>query len=291
MEYLPKLFEIIPEVNSNIRFKELYDEWLPLHEVKVSKSTIDCYKSAVKYYETIYFAKFADIKTEHLQKCVTECQKGRRNKENMKALGTLLYKYAIQKDLVEKDYAQFIYLGHSEQTERESFSLQEIEAISQAVGTIPYADYILVLIYTGFRINEFLSLKTEHYHMEEQYLIGGSKTKAGKNRIVTLSPKIQRIVSEIASQKSEGDFLFSDKGGNKISDSVFREKFYYPALAAIGVSKLPPHSCRHTFATLMKNVDAPNVDKQKLIGHSSFEMTAHYTHTNYQDLKKITDKL
>jgi len=41
----------------------------------------------------------------------------------------------------------------------------------------------------------------------------------------------------------------------------------------------------------MKNVDAPNVDKLHLIGHSKLEMTAHYTHTNYNDLKKITDKL
>ncbi len=41
----------------------------------------------------------------------------------------------------------------------------------------------------------------------------------------------------------------------------------------------------------MKQVEAPDVDKQKLIGHTSFEMTAHYTHTNYHDLKKITDKL
>ena len=52
-----------------------------------------------------------------------------------------------------------------------------------------------------------------------------------------------------------------------------------------------PHCCRHTFATLMKNVDAPATDKQKLIGHSKFEMTAHYTHTDIESLKKITDNL
>ena len=41
----------------------------------------------------------------------------------------------------------------------------------------------------------------------------------------------------------------------------------------------------------MKNVDAPATDKQKLIGHAKFEMTAHYTHTDIASLKKITDNL
>ncbi len=246
MEYLPKLFEIVPGINPNIRFKALYDQWLPLHESKVSKSTIDCYKSAVKYYKPIYFAKFADLKTDHLQKCVSECPKGRHTKENMKALGTLLYKYAMQQNLVDKDYAQFIYLGYSEKAERESFSLQEIEIITNAVGAVPYAEYILVLIYTGFRINEFLNLQKKHYHPKEQYLIGGSKTETGKNRVVTLSPKIQPIVKRAAAKKADEDYLFTGETQTKLSDSVFREKYYYPTLKTLGISKLPPHSCRHT---------------------------------------------
>ena len=41
----------------------------------------------------------------------------------------------------------------------------------------------------------------------------------------------------------------------------------------------------------MKNVNAPNTDKQKLIGHSKFEMTAYYTHTDIDSLKKITDNI
>ena len=41
----------------------------------------------------------------------------------------------------------------------------------------------------------------------------------------------------------------------------------------------------------MKNVNAPATDKQKWIGHSKFEMTAHYTHTDIDSLKKITDNI
>ena len=33
------------------------------------------------------------------------------------------------------------------------------------------------------------------------------------------------------------------------------------------------------------------IDKSELIGHTSIEMLAHYHHTNYDDLRRITDRL
>ena len=56
----------------------------------------------------------------------------------------------------------------------------------------------------------------------------------------------------------------------------------FPALEAIGIDnpiveigggkkrhKYTPHSCRHTFATLLKRVAGADKDKQELIGHAS----------------------
>lgn len=123
-----------------------------------------------------------------------------------------------------------------------------------------------------------------------EYLIGGSKTAAGKNRVVTLSPKIQPIIQKYAAGKPDEGFLFPNESGGKFSDKLFRNRFY-SVLETLSLPRLSPHCCRHTFATLMKQVDAPAMDKQKLIGHASFEMTAHYTHTNHEDLRKITDRL
>ena len=52
-----------------------------------------------------------------------------------------------------------------------------------------------------------------------------------------------------------------------------------------------PHSCRHTFATLMKRVEGSNKDKLELIGHSSEEMLRYYQDVNLEDLRKITDRI
>ena len=55
--------------------------------------------------------------------------------------------------------------------------------------------------------------------------------------------------------------------------------------------KYTPHSCRHTFATLMKRVEGSDKDKLELIGHTSTEMLRHYQDTPFEDLRRITDAI
>ena len=73
--------------------------------------------------------------------------------------------------------------------------------------------------------------------------------------------------------------------------SNFRNRYYYPLLEELGIRKLPPYCCRHTFATLLKNIDAPITDKQRVMGHSSFSMTAHYTHTDLASVQLLSDSI
>ena len=292
LAYIPELRNMLPQQDINIKFKDLYSKWMTLHEEKVTASTINCYKSAYKYFSKLYYSEIVNIKTEHLQKCVDDCRHGRRKKENMKALGTSLWKYAMQLDLVDRNYAEYIYLRKEGKETRTAFTMDQLALIWNKVEQIPNLKYILVLCYTGLRLGEMLEARTENYHEEDGYFIAGSKTEAGKDRIITISPRIFGFFSEFG----KGEYLFFDK---KPTEKKFRETIFYPALEAIGMDSIKedgthlytPHCCRHTFATLMKNVNAPATDKQKLIGHSKFEMTAHYTHTDIDSLKEITDKL
>jgi integrase len=203
----------------------------------------------------------------------------------MKATASLIFKFAIANDLVNQNYAEYIVLPKQEEQEREHFSIEEIQKILLAVDKVPYADYIAVLILTGMRPNEMFWLKKSDYH--GTYFIGGSKTDAGKNRLIPIPTIIQPMVKSVAERHI--DFIFCAPNGKKMDLTNFRKRCYYPALEQIGVRALPPYSCRHTFATLLKNSDAPITDKQKLMGHSSFSMTAHYTHTDIESLAKASD--
>jgi integrase len=290
LAYMPNLKQELPQQDMNIKFKDLYAKWLDGHTEKVTKSTINCYKSAYKYFSMLYYVEISKIKTEHMQKCIDECPHGTRTKENMKALGTSLWRYAMQLDIVDRNYAEYLYIKKEEHTEKIAFSKEQIATMWENVDRVPNLKYVLTLCYTGMRLSEMLVAKTENYNPTEGYFITGVKTEAGKNRIITISPKIRHFFEGFGT----GKHLFTE-----FSDKKFRSELYYPSLQAIGLDRLDsngdhiytPHCCRHTFATLMKDVDAPATDKQKLIGHSKFEMTAHYTHTDIDSLKKITDNL
>lgn len=292
IEYLPMLKQELPQQDMNVKFKDLYQKWLNGHTEKVGKSTINCYKAAYKYFSTLYYVEIAKIRTEHLQKCIDECPHGTRTKENMKALGTSLWKYAMQLDIVDRNYAEYIYIKKDSKEARTDFSKEQLDTMWKKVNEVPDLKYILILCYTGLRVGEMLGALTENYHEAEGYFVAGSKTAAGRDRVITISPRIAGFFDGFA----KGEYLFFEK---KLTEKKFREETFYPALQAIGMDRTKedgshyytPHCCRHTFATLMKNVKAPATDKQKLIGHSKFEMTAHYTHTDLDSLKAITDAL
>ena len=79
--------------------------------------------------------------------------------------------------------------------------------------------------------------------------------------------------------------------GQPFNPSHFRRNFQSVIGAVEGVRVLTPHSCRHTFATLLKRVEAPDKDKLELMGHTSTAMLRHYQDVNLADLRRITDAL
>ena len=290
LEYLPVLRDALPAANQKITWLELYDQWKEIHSRKTGESIMNMYRSAMNHFKPIYFMRIQDIKTLHIQRCVDEC-KAESFKNKMKILAGLLFKYAIQQDMLNKNYAKFVQAPPKQAEERQVFTKEQIEIIASHAGKTPGADAILILIYTGFRLNEFLSLKKSDFDANKNTLTGGSKTQAGKNRVIPLSTKIQNLVKDLSKTNPESPYLYPNTKGQKYDPRNFREYRYYPALKSMNLPLLIPHSCRHTFATLIKGIDAPAEDKQKLMGHASFEMTAHYTHTNEDDLREIIKKI
>lgn len=285
LEYASHLRLTYSPVPENITFKAAYDAMIAQHAKRVSQSTVSGYNYATEHFRALWYVPLKDIKTDQLQACVDDCPAGKRTKENMKAAASLTCKYGMRNDIISKNYAEFIEIPREEAKEREAFTMDEVRAIAASQDF--YAGYILCLIFTGFRPNELFKLKKSDYY--GRYFIGGSKTDAGKNRIVTIPAVIMPIISRQLAGESE--YIFPAPDGKQMDLSHFRTRYYYPALAAAGVRPLPPYSCRHTFATMLKKIKGAATDKQRLMGHTSFEMTAHYTHTDVDSLAAITDRL
>ncbi|PKM72819.1 MAG: hypothetical protein CVU91_07270 [Firmicutes bacterium HGW-Firmicutes-16] len=282
-------------------FKTLYDQWEPTHSR--SKSTMNCYAAAMKYYAPIWHTLLSEIDIDDLQDCVDGCGKGKRTRELMKTLAGILYNYGIPRNCIRDNLnlGKFIKVGEGETTHKDALNEEEVEKLRKVCGKIKYADYVYAQCYLGFRPSEFLLLDVSKYNQKEKAFIGGAKTEAGTNRTVTVSPKIQKIVDRLTMSKKSGP-VFCDDNGKRIPIDTYRDIFY-GVLDACGIDnpttmvdgkekhRLTPHSCRHTFATLMKRVPGANKDKLELIGHTSDEMLRYYQDVSIDDLRKITNAL
>ena len=217
----------------------------------------------------------------------------------MRTLCGLMYKYAIPRGYAGLNMASYLVVTGESGASRVSFAPEQLETIRKAIGVVPYADYIYCMCYLGFRPSEFLALKIEDYDVKENTLTGGAKTEAGKNRVVTISPKIQLMIDGIVAGRTQGALFCSRETGQAINYDYYRDAIFYPTLDRIGIAnpvedgrhKYSPHTCRHTFATLLKSVQAADKDKLELIGHTSPEMLRYYQDVSVEDLRKITDAI
>lgn len=296
--YLP-ILAAAPEQKKSITFKELYERWLPTH--RAGKDTMNCYKAAWKYFSPVWAEKLSDIDIDDLQDCVDSCPHGKRTRQNMKALCGLLYKFGVPRHLTSINMGQYLVVGAGEDSAKDGIPVDDLTRLWPLVGSVPYADYVLAQCYLGFRPSELLELDVQNYDRKNRAFTGGAKTDAGRDRTVTVSPKIQPIIDRLTSGRTSGP-VFCGADGTSMPLRAYRAAFYN-VLAAAGIDnptetkggverhKYTPHSCRHTFATLMKSVPAPDKDKLELIGHTSTEMLRHYQDVDIEALRRITDAL
>ena len=282
---------------ARLTMRQIYDAWLPAHEAKVSKSTMDCYRAAWKYFAPIHDVEFCDIDLDDLQECLDDCAKGRRTKENMKALAGLLMKYALPRHQTDMNYAEYLHTGNDAKGTHPAFTREQIDAIKGQIGKTPHAEDVYCLIYTGFRPTELFELTKENY--KDGILYGGIKTDAGKNRAVPVSSRIEPYI--LQKMQSDCIFLFPKDDGTQMSARYFRDVFFYPVLAAAGIQPMPtkekpatyvPYSCRHTFANLLKDVPGSDKDKAGIMGHVDYATTKRFYQSAELDaFKKIIQEI
>lgn len=283
----------------DITLEELYEEWTTDRYPKLGDKTVESYKIAWNHLSQLKDNKFKDIKTSHLQKIINDMsdpppESNRKplsysSCHKVKVLAGQLFKYAMADDIVNKNYAEFVELPENISEKRKVFTDIEINAIENLAKTDIWSNTILILIYTGMRIGELLNLTRFNVDVEHMLIVGGSKTDAGKDRIIPIHPKIQRYIKEWYEQNN--DYLIT-RNNKKIRVDYYRTYLYYPTLKKAGTRRLTPHSTRHTFGTLLDKAGANTKAIQDLIGHADYSTTANiYTHPDIAKLRKAIEMM
>jgi integrase len=303
-ESRPKALAALAEYNKNpiaergdITLKELYDKWSIKKYENIAKKTAESYRTAWNYLGTLGNMKFKEIRKDDMQNIIDKMYDDGMSQSSygkVKTLAGLLYKSALENDVVSKNYAQFIDAPYKEVGEKESFNDLEIKVIEEYAKVNEWANTVLILIYTGMRIGELLALTKFNVDIDNMIITGGAKTEAGKNRPIPINPKIQKYMKEWYEKNGETLICRNGKG---IKIKYYRDYLYYPAIEKIKVGdstirRLNPHCTRHTFGSLLARAGVDPLLIQKLIGHADYATTANiYTHSNIKDLKQAIEKI
>ena len=206
------------------------------------------------------------------------------------------YRYALLRNLVERDPAygvrgpkkakplpQFVRESEMDRLLDAEFSADDYNEVR--------ARTIIILFYeTGIRLAELVGLDDADVDLSAMQLkVTG---KRNKQRIIPFGEELAGMLRDYMALRDvevvrQSPALFLTNKGKRIGrvqvQSLVRDR-----LATVTtLKKRSPHVLRHSFATAMLNNGAGLESVKKLLGHESLETTEIYTHTTFEQLKRV----
>lgn len=211
-----------------------------------------------------------------------------------------MYRYALARGLVSHDPAHIVrgpkksrYLPQFVREDDMDRLLDSAEWGSDYINT--RARTILILLYeTGMRASELTSLDDSSVDFAQgEIRVTG---KGNKQRAIPFGDELRTQLHEYIRQRDamwqqriDTALILNDRGSRMTYVQLRKEVM--TRLSAIGnLAKRSPHVLRHSFATAMLNNGADLESVQKLLGHSELSTTEIYTHTTFEQLKKVYSK-
>ena len=265
------------DINQNITVKEVYDRWTKEYFPTVSQSAIYQVRSAWKYCSEVHNELMRDIRIRHIKYCIEEGCVIRKNgnisypskdmQGRIKVMWNQLFDYALEYEWADKNYARE-YKRKTEGPVRkshQSYSDEEMRLLWENKD-----DYIVSLIliqcYSGLRPTELLTLKAKNISLEKNIMIGGIKTKAGKERTIPIHPLIKPLIE--TNLKMGYETLAKPMHYNELRRQ-YNEKI--ERIMAGGNHKL--HDGRKHFVTLAKKYKVDDFAIKRIVGHAINDIT------------------
>lgn len=276
---------------AKMTFKEVYDHWSAEKYPTVSESNVHAYKAAYNTCTALHSRVFKELKLVDLQQIIDTCGKNYPTLKKIKILFSQMYDFAMKNEICNKDYSDYVDIvkfkdKNPNKRERDRFSSEELEKF-WAMKDEPYFQIILMLVYNGCRVSEFLDLKKENVHLDEQYFdVIKSKTENGLRR-VPIADKMLPFYKAWYERHPECPYLLSTVDGQHFTYRNYYDSYFAPLIEQLDIpSNRTPHWTRHTCTSLMADAGIDPSVQKKILGHSgSMTLTEKvYTHFDVQIL-------
>lgn len=280
---------------AKLTFQDVYEYWSKSKFPTISKSNIHGYEASYNACGTLYNKPFRDIKLADLQYVIDSCNKNFPTLKKIKTLFNQLYKYAMQNDICIKDYSTYVdVLKHSDKNpdkrDHNKFTRSEVDKL-WTMKDEPFIQIVLMLIYNGCRITEFLDLKKENVNLEEQYFdVIASKTKSGIRRV----PIADKVLPFYKSwyESSDCEYLLHTPDNEHFAYWNYHTTYWNALMENIGLDH-NPHDTRHTCISMLAEAHVDPTMIKSIVGHSgAMSLTEKvYTHLDVKALLEAINQI
>lgn len=273
----------------NITFAQVFEAWWKDNRIDDRPyGSRRVFNAAFKSCANLHTERMRKIKKRDMQAVIDDIP-GRQSRLSIKTLFNHLCAYAVDNDIIIKNYASNLEVGQGEVTQNPHKVISnDIIKLIVNYENRDIADLFSVLLYTGARIDEILSIKAANVYLAERYMVGGNKTSAGKERRIPIADHILPIVKRRLADG--GETLFVNAKGKKYSPQSML--YHLKKFNDEYKTDVQSHDCRHTLITAMNKLGVNKALYQKIVGHKGADVTDDvYTHFTIADMVEAVNKL
>ncbi len=315
--------------NPNISFGAWLDEWLDVYvKPNVKLSTYGSYERQIRLHikPEIGRIKLKDLTANTLQKLLNKKRNEGLSASSVRGVFKVIscaYKEAYRNNYVKRNICDLVTLPKEQQREMRVFTLEEQQALQDALEGERLGIGVLLSLYTGMRIGEILGLKFSDIDFKERtvtvrrslnrltlydnsekktdIVISEPKT-SNSNRVIPLQKFLIPLLKEhkqmLAVEKkrvcqlyNDNDFVICNEYGKCIEPRTY-QVFFKNMLEKAKIETTHFHTLRHTFATRALEFGFDVKVLASVLGHANASTTLNkYAHALPDHKKQSMEKL
>ena len=274
------------------------------YERNASPQTVQTYEESLRAFESYLTFRDNDLSMDSvdtdlirdwMESLMDKGNSASTINKNLSALRSF-YRFALKRELVKKDPAHAVTGPKKSKPLPQFLREGEMDRLldglewDSSFNNVRARTILLLFYEAGLRRSELIGLDDKDIDFEAAQLkVTG---KRNKQRIVPFGAELAETLKDYKAKRQEefgetsGALFLSDKGERISGAQVYQIVRKYLSMVT-SLKKRSPHVLRHTFATAMLNNGAGLETIKSLLGHESVSTTEIYTHTTFEQLKRI----
>lgn len=284
------------EAKQSKRLSAFISEFLSRVSNFYSKGTLGIYRYALRsFLSTVGDLQLTSVCAQHI-----DLFRQRRIKEvspitlniNLRALRSAFY-YAVRWQILSSNPFTKVPLSPVPERDPIFFSPEDFKRVVGAIKQEWFRSIVILAACTGMRRGEIVNLRWKDVDLSQKIVRVHSsstyRTKNGKKRVIPLNAIAFQLLVGLNHKASE-DYVFTVEG-RRVREVYLSRKFSRHVHRLGFPRGYHFHSLRHSFAGWLIQNGAPIYEVQKLMGHSTIQVTEMYAHLAPNQLHGTVERL